>query len=256
MYNTTHKYNLTLVETKNFKMRVKVTKGNFNKLLADFSTPADTITSKLEHSSEIYEINAWDKLDEVKLLSKMCPRVAHVYYYTKTRVPAEVLDLFNQFTNGTVVYIWSPQGDVTDIIEDAPVAFKSAEVNIKLNIELPKVNVWHLLFELYKVHAKVDQLILSFPTLPKSTYLNKGLQKHYVPNKTTKEYEMNSQDKFRCFKVLQHAVSVWGMGVQIEVDNEAEKTLLDYYRDCDQGRILEGRHKITLKEVLSLELDI
>lgn len=256
MYNTTHKYNLTLVDTKMFNLRVKVTTKNFNKLLKEFKKPANTLTSKLEHSSEVYEINASDGLDVVALLTEMCPKVAHVYYYTKEAVPDAILDLFNTYTNGTVVYLWSPQGNVDAIVEDASKAFQSTEVNVKLDIVLPEVNVWHLLFELYRVHAKVDQLILSFPSFPEDTELDEATQKHYDLYEDTGLLQVHSKDKFRCFKVLQHAVSVWGMGVQIEVRNDAEKALLDYYRDCDQGRILRERHKVTLKEVLDLRLEV
>lgn len=258
MYNTTHKYNLTLVEEKHNSLRVKITNDNFDSLLNEFSKASDTIASKLEHSDEIYEVTNSDISDSKlsKLLKVMCPKVAHVYYYTKKTVPESILDLFNQYTNGTIVYLWTPRGNNEEIIKDAPRAFECTEVDIKLDLTLPDVNIWHLLFELYQVHAKVDQVILSFPVIEGKGKLKASVTKHYTYNKDTNSYHMNTKDKFRCFKVLQHAISVWGMGTQLEVNNEAEKSMIDYYRDCDQGRILIDRHKVTLKEVLDIRLDI
>jgi hypothetical protein len=246
IYNTTHKYNLNLVIPSDYALRQKVTEANFDSLKKVFSNTEGSVIDHLEHLNDVYEFYSTTEKD-IELIELMAPKVAHIYVYTEDTIPVEIMDIFNRYSNGTLVYLWDKYQEYGDMVTNIQEAFKATEVILSLNISLPEDDPEQLLFGLYQVHTNVDQIILNFPSKQESQ-LTKDSERYY--HKVNDSYLLNSEDKFRCFKIMQQPLSVWGMGIQLVANNVSEKALLNYYRDCDQGNVVSHGHKISLDQAL------
>lgn len=178
-----------------------------------------------------YKVDYTTYMDDY-LFSELCKHGGYIDFHTDNLAPYYVIQ---QLSTRPACHIsYAMQYPFTrEQKHNMELAFTATETVIEVDVALPNLSPYTLLFELHDLKTNVDKVVLNFP-LVEGECIAEPYRELYQP--CGNKYQLTAEARYRFFKYIQDPLSIWCMNIYLNCEDSNMYEELSGYVKADKEK--------------------